>query len=249
MPDHVLAVNASPRADKGITDLVLQTFLAGCRQAGATTETIYLSKLRIEPCKGELSCFFTQRKTCEVFRDDDGNAAIAKYVAADRVVLASPLHVYGISSHLSRFMERCIALGAPELAVNDGVWTHPGLGRPNRPSATVGVCAFPGVHNFVLFREIMTTLQKVFWLAPSGSVLVPMSRDLSFLDPRHPRHTEHRRILSACKKAGEEFMTRGAIDPATEHEISRPTASREALIQAFEGYFSALRTRGAGQAG
>ncbi len=243
MPEHVLAVNGSPRADKGIVDLVLQRFLAGCRNTRATTETLYLSKLNIEACKGELGCFFTQRKTCEVFPNDDGNAAVAAFAAADRVVLASPLHVYGISSHLVRFAERLISLGAPELAVNDGVWTHPGSTKPHRPCAVVGVCAFPGAHNFVLFREIMTTLQKVFWLAPSGSVLVPMSRDLSFLDPRHPRHAEHVRILSASERAGEEFMRDGAIAPETEREISRPTAAMETLIEAFEGYFSALRTR------
>ncbi len=248
MPEHVLAVNGSPRAERGITNLVLQRFLAGCRAAGATTETLQLARMRIEPCEGELGCFFNQRQVCEVHRDDDGDDAVRKFAAADRIVLASPLHVYGISSNLQRFMERLIVMGKPDLAINDGIWTHPGFGgdRQHRPSAVVGVCAFPGVHNFVLFREIMQTLQKVYWLQPSGNVLVPMSRDLSVLHPQHPRSSELQRVLAAAEKAGAEFVAEGAVRPETEEEVSRPTAPVEVLVEAFEGYFAELRRRRAG---
>jgi hypothetical protein len=243
--EHVLAVNGSPRAERGITHLVLQRFLAGCRAAGATTEVLHLARLKITPCEGELGCFFSQKHVCEVHPDDEGDAAVRRFATADRIVLASPLHVYGISSHLQRFMERLIVMGKPNLAINDGVWTHPGFGgdRPHRPSAVIGVCAFPGVHNFVLFREIMQTLQKVYWLGPSGNVLVPMSRDLSVLHPRNPRFAELQRVLAACERAGAEFMERGAVSPETEEEVSRPTAPIEDLVQAFEGYFAELQRR------
>ncbi|PLX84903.1 MAG: hypothetical protein C0617_06025 [Desulfuromonas sp.] len=241
MSEHILVLNASPRADKGITELILETFLSSCRKAGATTETIYLSKMDITPCAGELACFFRQWKKCEVFPKDDGNLIAEKFRQADRVVLASPLHVYGVASHLTRTMERLVCLAGSNLAINDGVWTHPPPYKANRPSAVIGVCAFPGAHNFVLFKETMLTMQKVFWLQPGGNVLVPMSRDLSVLGGADPRRAEHQRILDACARAGVEFMKNDCISRETEEEISRPAGPIEELVKTFESYFVAMQ--------
>ena len=49
----VIAVNASPRMDKGNTADILMPFLDGMREIGADVEVYYTKKLNIKPCQGE----------------------------------------------------------------------------------------------------------------------------------------------------------------------------------------------------
>ena len=50
----ITAFNGSPRAEKGNTNLVVEEFLRGAREAGADTENISLAKMNIKPC---INCF------------------------------------------------------------------------------------------------------------------------------------------------------------------------------------------------
>ena len=47
---RIIAVNGSPKGSAGNTDILLQAFLAGAREAGAETETVYLKEKEIRHC-------------------------------------------------------------------------------------------------------------------------------------------------------------------------------------------------------
>lgn len=239
MGEHILVINGSPRADKGITEVIAGKFLEGCAESGATSETVYLSKSDIKSCQGELACYFTRSSECQVFRNDDGRQLAQKWIAADRIVLASPLHFNSVTSHITRFLERLIAISDPLYLENDGFPTHKVPYEP-KPSAVIGVCAYPGVHNFALFREVMLNYQRVFWLEPGGAVLVPMSRDLTVINETNPRHKEVARVVAAVAQAGREWMRDTEILPETEEEISRDTDDYKKLLGEYDGYFTAL---------
>ena len=49
---NILAFNGSPRMKKGQTDIFLQHFMKGAKEAGAETETVYLAKQNIKYCSG-----------------------------------------------------------------------------------------------------------------------------------------------------------------------------------------------------
>jgi multimeric flavodoxin WrbA len=66
---RVLAINASPHMDKGNTAMILNPFLEGMKEAGSEVDLFYTSKLRVEPCHGDLSCWLVLPGECAV-KDD-----------------------------------------------------------------------------------------------------------------------------------------------------------------------------------
>jgi len=49
----VVAINGSPKMDKGTTALILTPFLEGLRGSGAEVELFCTKKLKIHPCQGD----------------------------------------------------------------------------------------------------------------------------------------------------------------------------------------------------
>jgi len=242
MGEHILVVNGSPRGQRGTTGIVVKQFLAGCHTLGATSEIIEVAGADLKFCAGELACYFRpEHRSCRVHRVDQGGEFTDKWLAADRIVLACPLHFNSVTAHLKRFLERLICISSPYYVENDGYPTHQ-VPYPPKPSAVIGVCAYPGVANFDLFREVMLNYQKVFWLEGAGSVLVPMSRDLTVLNPTNPRYQALQEVMAAVARAGREFMEHNEVAPATEAAISRDTDDLAKLHAEFAGYFAQLIT-------
>jgi len=102
---HVLGIMGSPRI-KGNSDLLLDEALAGAREAGAETEKITVAKLKIEPCEEYYACLKDGR--CVIH--DDMGAVYDKLLAADAVIVASPIFFYTVSAQLMPLISRCQAL-------------------------------------------------------------------------------------------------------------------------------------------
>jgi multimeric flavodoxin WrbA len=52
----VLAINSSPRMERGNTALILEPFLEGLSEGGAEVDLFYTRTLKIDPCLGCFSC-------------------------------------------------------------------------------------------------------------------------------------------------------------------------------------------------
>ena len=65
----VLAINSSPRMNKGTTALILNPFLKGMKEKGAEIEKLYTQKLDIKPCTACFNCWFPTDGECSI-RDD-----------------------------------------------------------------------------------------------------------------------------------------------------------------------------------
>lgn len=74
----VLAINSSPKMEKGNTNLILTPFLEGIKEAGAEVELFYTNKLKIGPCKGDLNCWIKTPGEC--FQKDDENFCLWIYI-------------------------------------------------------------------------------------------------------------------------------------------------------------------------
>lgn len=103
----VLGIMGSPRIG-GNTDLLLDEALKGAKGQGADTEKITLDRLKIGPCKEIYHCLIDG--TCPI--KDDMTALYDKILAADAVIIATPIFFYTVSAQILAFMSRCQALWA-----------------------------------------------------------------------------------------------------------------------------------------
>ena len=99
---NVLALIGSPRK-AGNTDLLCDEFLRGAGERDAQCEKVYLDDLLIRPA-AELGD--VQRERVDLRADDDCRAVVDKLLAADIVVLGSPVYWQGLPAQLKCFVDR-----------------------------------------------------------------------------------------------------------------------------------------------
>lgn len=112
----VLGISGSARKN-GNTAILIRKVLEELNTAGIKTELLQLSDLMIEPCKacwnccGQKNCIHKKDMFCEVFE---------KMIAADGIILGSPVYSANISSRMQAFIERAAVV----CDMNPGLLTH-----------------------------------------------------------------------------------------------------------------------------
>ena len=105
MGKKVLILSSSPRKG-GNSDLLCDRFADGAREAGHTVEKIRLSEKKVGYCTG---CYFCQKNgVCA--QKDDAAEILAKMLAADVMVLATPVYFYTLSAQLKALIDRTVAI-------------------------------------------------------------------------------------------------------------------------------------------
>jgi len=137
---QVLAFIGSPRK-KGNTETLLEAVRRGVVRAGGQVETIRLCELKINPCTGCGGC----DRTGVCVQEDDMTQLYGKIIAADRVVVASPIYFYGITAQAKAFVDRCQALWCRKyLLTQHGEWRD----DPQRRGFFVSVAGTKGARVF-----------------------------------------------------------------------------------------------------
>lgn len=108
----IVAINASHRGDKGFTQFLLEKLAAGAREAGADFDIVALSKCRINQCIGCEVCHTEKSYLKCIFEDkDDVKSVFDRMRAADIIVFATPVYVFGMSGLMKRFFDRINSTG------------------------------------------------------------------------------------------------------------------------------------------
>lgn len=134
MAIHVLGVSGSPRV--GAVHRLVQAALLGAEDvAGTTTEFIPLAGKEIHGCTGCGQCARLGR--CVI--DDDMQPLYDRLVAADAIILGTPVYYGSASALLKAFMERVQALGSAEkkLRMKVGGAIASGQGRNGGQETTI----------------------------------------------------------------------------------------------------------------
>ena len=97
----VLVLQASPNL-KGSTAILVDEFCRGAREAGHAVERVDVRKLKIAPCTGCVACGY--EGPC--VQNDDMDGLRTKILAADMLVLATPLYYYGMTAQLKTVIDR-----------------------------------------------------------------------------------------------------------------------------------------------
>lgn len=104
----VIGINASPRKT-GNTATMIHSALDGAKAAGAETEFIQLSDLHYSGCKSCFSCKLLNSPgfgKCAL--KDDLTEVIEKVLAADAVIIGSPVYFGDVTGLFRNLMERLL---------------------------------------------------------------------------------------------------------------------------------------------
>ncbi len=120
---NVLALNGSPRGIGSNTEVLLQAFLSGARDAGAETDTVVLADLDIRHCTGCFSCWTRTPGVC--IHDDDMPKVLEQIRRSDVVVIASPLYGNMLSGLMKDGIDRMLPLSHPAMVKDGEQYGHP----------------------------------------------------------------------------------------------------------------------------
>jgi multimeric flavodoxin WrbA len=136
----VLVLTGSPRK-MGNTEELMRAVVKGMAAAGGEVEVVRLTDLNIQSCIGCGGC----DKTGQCVLEDDMQKLYPKILEAKRVVIASPIYFYGLTSQTKAFIDRNQALwNRKRLMLEKGEWKD----DPERKGFLVCVAATRGERLF-----------------------------------------------------------------------------------------------------
>ena len=155
----ITAIYGSPRR-QGNTSRLLRQAVAGARDRGATVTEIVLRDIKIAPCMEIYGC--TEAGECVI---QDGFQQIRDSIlAADGIILASPIFFYTVSAHTKIFMDRCQSLWVKKYWIEDlpkGQWVSKRRGLFISAGATHGKKLFDGA--LLTVRYFFDVIDTALW--------------------------------------------------------------------------------------
>jgi multimeric flavodoxin WrbA len=156
----VLGIMGSPRL-KGNTDLLLDEALRGAQSGGAEVEKIIADRLKIAPCREYYGCLKDGR--CVIRDEMDG--VYLKILAADAIMVATPIFFYTVSAPLLLLISRCQALWARKYVLKN-------LNIPVKKGAFIAVGATKGTRLFDGPKLTISYFFKAINADYSGELLI-----------------------------------------------------------------------------
>jgi putative NADPH-quinone reductase len=228
----ILALNGSPMMKRGMTHVLLEEFLAGAREAGAETETVFLQRKKIGGCLGCYRCWVRTPGAC-VQKDDMGEL-LAKTREAEYLVLGTPVYLDGMTAQLKLFVDRLIPLLDPHFELVEGHVRHGKRYEKLPPVFLVSVAGFPELDNFAPLLDHVSHLCRNLHTEFAGSLVRPTSYVLSY-EALLPEPVG--RIKAAARSAGRELVTAGSVPEATRQAVAEPVFTPERFIAQSNRYW------------
>jgi multimeric flavodoxin WrbA len=224
-----VAINGSPRKERGYTALLLNSLVEGMREEGAEVELFYASRLKIKPCAcGTMHCWYENPGQC-CFKDDMQDL-YAKMKEAETLILATPVYI-PLPGAMQNFINRLCPLVHPFLETRHGR-TRAGFREDVRLRriALVAPGGWWEIENLSTVERIAEELAENGSVAYAGAVLRPHA----FVMKSGGELTEDGAdVLDAVKKAGQELVRHGMMQPDTLEAIGRPLVGQEELRQRY----------------
>lgn len=103
MNKRVLLLSGSPRQN-GNSEILCQQFAKGAEEAGHQVELVRVHDLQIGACRACYAC----RATKACVQKDDMTALLEKLIAADVIVLATPVYFYTMDGQMKTMIDRTL---------------------------------------------------------------------------------------------------------------------------------------------
>ena len=215
----VVAINGSPKMDKGRTAQILTPFLEGMEKARAAVELFYAKRLNVKPCNGEFYCW--NKKPGECYIKDSMQSLYPKLREADILVLATPVYV-PLPGEMQNLLNRTVPLMDPVLKQKRGRTRARFRADVNiRKIVLVSSCGWWEMGNFGTVLRIAKELAEDCSIEFAGALLRPHA----FRMDENPAKTE--KIFKAARKAGYELAKHGKIPKRLLEIIAQPLSPAE----------------------
>jgi len=218
----VVAINGSPRMEKGNTFMVLTPFLQGMKEAGADVELFYASRLDVEPCTGEFHCWYEKPGECYI--KDDMELLYPKLREAETLVLATPVYI-PLPGEMQNMINRLCPLIEPMLETREGrtrARFHKDV--KIKKIVLVSTSGWWEMGNFDTLERIARELGEDASVEFAGAVLRPHA----YLMKENGALTEEgKAVQEAARSAGYELVKEGRMKQETLDKVSRPLVSQE----------------------
>ena len=225
----IVAINGSPRMEKGNTAMILTPFIEGMTEAGSDVELFYASRLKIKPCScGVMYCWYEKPGECCI--KDDMQMLYPKLREADILVLATPVYI-PLPGEMQNVINRLCPLIVPSLETREGrtrARFHEDV--KIQKIALVATGAWWEKGNFGTVVRIVEELAKDASVEFAGAVIRPHA----FLMKQQGELTQDgEAVVNAVKRAGYELVKEGRMDQETLDMISRPVIAQEELRRRY----------------
>ena len=221
-----IAINGSPRLEKGQTAVLLGSFAGGLSEAGVEVEIYYPSKLNVKPCScGQMYCWLVNPGQCSI--RDDMDLLYPKLKEADTLILATPVYV-PLPGEMQNVLNRLCPLLAPLLETRNGR-TRARFRKDVRIERIVLVATggWWEKENSEVVLHIVRELAENASVEFAGAILRPHA----FLVFNEGELTDDgSAVLDAARKAGKELAKEGRMSEATLEAVSRPLTGRDELL-------------------
>ena len=148
----ILAINGSHRKGKNTAEM-LQTILDEAEAHGAETELVELMDYTIKEC---ISCNKCLREAKCSITDDDMGQLYDKLLAADGIILGSPVYFSNVTGRLKDFIDRSRPLHMVRNALDGkigGAVVHAGLRNGGQERALTILHAFLTEHGMLIASD------------------------------------------------------------------------------------------------
>lgn len=231
---RIIAFNGSPKAEKSNTNVMVEAFLDGAKEAGAETENIFLAKKEIKPCIGCYNCWLKTPGEC--FIKDDVAEMLDKMINSDIIVYASPIFVGSVTGIMKNFIDRHLPLATPQITKSkNGLSCHKSRYEGNPKIVLISNAGFPEQEHFKYFRSIfeymemnseMEIIAEIY--RGAGTMLTIDAPGLGIII------NSYKRIV---KKAGKEVVENGRLSEQTKKELEMPLIPADLYLSQANSYF------------
>jgi multimeric flavodoxin WrbA len=225
----VIAINSSPRMERGNTDIILTPFLKGMQDAGAKVELYYTKKLDIKPCQGCFTCWMKTPGKC--IQNDDMQMLLPKFSDADIWVIATPVYTDGMTGPMKNLMDRLIPLIIPQMEIVDGHCRHPLRDYVKKGKLVlVSNCGFWELENFDPLVDHLYTMCENFDREFAGALLRPYGSIMKTMEADGKPQVD---IIEAAEKAGQELIKNGIISDSSIDTIAKQVVTIEEYVKKY----------------
>jgi len=162
---QIVTLLASPHAD-GNTATVAGWVEQSLRKHGHDTTQILLAEKQIAPCRGCHACAeHADEPGCII--QDDASSVFDQMIAADAILFATPLYMWGYAGSLKMLVDRSLCLARGYTTADHRSFVE------GKPAALLVTCAGPIEGNADAIQEVFPRVADYLKLVNKGVFVFP----------------------------------------------------------------------------